>query len=165
MTLLSTEPTTLKLPDLKLVGACSFANFFENNQQVLFGETWHRMCECKIDDELLANPMRSFALELYLPSFPKDHRWYYCPCVEVKSFEHEYPSNLMFRFIPAAEYVKFAVKGPVTAVGPAFRQIYDSWLPTSGAKLKGYYDLEMYDEEFKGPCEPESIMHILLPLA
>jgi predicted transcriptional regulator YdeE len=165
MTLISTEPTTCNLPDLKLVGACSFANFFENNQQVLFGETWQRLHEVTLDKELLAKPTRSFALELYPPSFPKDHRWYYTACVEVKSFEKVYPSHLMFRFIPAAEYLKFAVKGPVTEVGPAFRQIYDTWLPSAGVKLKGYYDMEMYDEGFTDPCDPESIMHILLPLA
>jgi predicted transcriptional regulator YdeE len=165
MGLISTEPTTLKLPDLKLVGACSFANFFNNGQQVLFGETWQRLHECKIDNELLANPKRSFALELYPPGFPKDHRWYYCACVEVKSFEAEYPPNLLFRYIPAAEYVKFTVKGPVTEVGPAFRQIYDHWLISAGVKLKGYYDLESYDERFKGPCDADSVMDILLPLA
>jgi AraC family transcriptional regulator len=165
MGLISTEPTTCKLPELKLVGTCSFANFFENGQQVLFGETWERLCECKIDNELLANPKRSFALELYPPSFPKDHRWYYCACREVKSFEMEYPSNLMFRYVPAAEYAKFTVRGPVTGVGPAFRQIYDQWLPKAGVKLKGYYDLEYYDERFKGPCDEYSEIDILLPLA
>lgn len=164
MPLVSTEPTKIELPDLKLVGTCSFTNFFENSQQALFGETWQRLHSCDLGD-LLANPKRSFALELYPPAFPQDHRWYYMACVEVNSFEAVYPSNMVFRFIPAAEYLQFNVKGPVTEVGPAFRQIYDTLLPNLGAKLKGYYDMEMYDEGFKGPCDPESIMHILLPLA
>ena len=69
----------------------------------------------------------------------------------MKIFEHEYPSNLMFRDSSRRrEYLKFTVEGPVTEVGPAFRQIYDSWLPTSGVKLTGYYDLEMYDERVQG---------------
>jgi len=31
--------------------------------------------------------------------------------------------------------------------------------------LAGYYDMEAYDERFKGPCSPDSLMDILLPLA
>ena len=47
MALISIEPTTCKLPDLRLVGACSFANFFAGGQQVLFGETWERLALIK----------------------------------------------------------------------------------------------------------------------
>jgi AraC family transcriptional regulator len=165
MPLVSHEPTTIELPDLRLVGTCSFADFFSNNQQTLFGETWERMLENPIDDELRAAPHRSFALELYPPTFPKDRRWYYCACVEVKSLDVRYPSCMVARFIPASRYLKFTVAGPVTEVGPAFRQIYDQWLPGAGVKLAGYYDMELYDERFEGPCNPDSLMDILLPLA
>jgi predicted transcriptional regulator YdeE len=61
--------------------------------------------------------------------------------------------------------LKFTVDGPVTEVGTAFRFIYDQWLPKSGIKLAGYYDLEAYDERFTGPCNADSQMDILLPLA
>src|SRR5262245_15953473 len=129
MPLVSNEPTTFELPDLKLVGACTFADFFSNNQKYLFGETWERLCHHPIDNELRTHPNRSFALELYPPDFPKDRRWYYCACFEVKSFEARFPSNMVARFIPAAQYLKFTVAGPVTEVAPAFRQIYDHLLP------------------------------------
>jgi AraC family transcriptional regulator len=165
MPLVSNDPTPWELPDLKLVGACTFANFFENNQHTLFPETWARLHQSKLDGEQLANPTRSFGLELYPPGFPKDHRWYYCACVEVKSFEITYPSNLLFRFIPAAKYLKFTVEGPVTEIGPSFRYIYQEWLPKAGVKLAGFYDLEMYDERFKNPSDPSSQVDILLPLA
>jgi hypothetical protein len=32
-------------------------------------------------------------------------------------------------------------------------------------ELADYYDVEAYDERFKGPCSPDSMMDILLPLA
>jgi AraC family transcriptional regulator len=165
MPLITTEPTEIELPDLKLVGTCTFCDFFSNNQQNLFGERWERFCHHPIPTEKRANPNRSFALELYPPEFPKDRRWYYMACVEVKDLADVYPSALMSRFIPAARYLKFTVGGPVTEVGPAFRKIYDEWLPKSTVKLAGYYDMEQYDERFKGPCEADSQMDILLPLA
>jgi predicted transcriptional regulator YdeE len=165
MPLITTEPTEVELSDLKLVGACSFADFFSNNQTVLFGETWERLMHNRVDDELRSHPNRSLALELYPPGFPKDPRWYYCACVEVKDLALPYSSALISRFMPAARYLKFTVEGPVTEIGPAFRQIYDQWLPSAGVKLAGYYDLEFYDERFKGPCNAESRMDILLPLA
>jgi predicted transcriptional regulator YdeE len=165
MPLVSEDPTFCELPDLKLVGPCAFGDFFSNNQQCLFGETWERLHQHMIPDELRIHHNRSFALELYPPEFPKDRRWYYCACVEVKTFETRYPSNMIARFIPAARYAKFTVAGPITEVGPTFRFLYDQWLPKSGIKLAGYYDMEAYDERFKGPCSPDSMMDILLPLA
>jgi AraC family transcriptional regulator len=165
MPLVSTEPTTCELPDLKLVGTCAFADFFANDQRRLFGETWERLHAHPIDVALRAHPNRSFALELYPPEFPKDPRWYYFACEEVKDFDVVFPSCMVARFIPAARYLKFTVSGPVTEVGPAFRFLYEKWIPASGVKLAGYYDMEMYDERFNGPCAADSLMDILLPLA
>lgn len=165
MPLVSTEPTTCELPDLKLVGTCSFADFFSNGQVTLFGETWERLIQNPVDYELRVDPDQHFGLELYPPEFPKDRRWYYCACCEVKKFEAVYPSCIVARFIPAAKYLKFTVAGPVTEIGPAMRHIYDQWLPNAGVKLAGYYDLEYYDERFKGACDPDSMTDILLPLA
>ena len=165
MPLVSHEPSTVELPELKLVGTCAFADFFANGQQTMFGEAWQRLHECKFADGVLANPTRAFGLELYPPSFPKDRRWYYGAFLEVKKFEAVYPSGMLYRYIPAASYLKFTVAGPVTEIAPAFRHIYDTWLPAAGVKLAGYYDMELYDERFKGPDSPDSQVDILLPLA
>lgn len=163
MPLVSTEPSEIELPELKLVGTCAFADFFDG-QMSLFGETWERLLKHQIDDSLRAHPNRSFGLELYPPEFPQDRRWYYCACVEVKDLAMPYPPSMVARFIPAALYLKFTVAGPVAEVAQAFRHIYDIWLPASGVKLAGYYDLEFYDERFKGPEAVDSEMDILLPL-
>lgn len=165
MPLLSTEPTTCELPDLLLAGTCSFANFFENNQNSLFGDTWQRLMPHIESIPNRVHNERAFGLELYPPEFRQDRRWYYCACVEVDSVSVRLPSNLMCRFIPAAHYLQFSVQGPVTELAPAFRTIHDQWLTGTTIKLAGHYDLEFYGEEFKGPCDPNSIIHILLPLA
>jgi AraC family transcriptional regulator len=164
MPLVSNEPTTCDLPDLKLVGTCTFADFF-NGKTDLFGETWERFIQNPIDLKLRVNANRHFGLELYPPQFSQDRKWYYFACCEVNSFEAVYPSNMVARFIPAAQYLKFSVAGTVLELAPAFRQIYDHWLPKAGVKLAGYYDFEFYDERFKGPCDENSVIDILLPLA
>jgi predicted transcriptional regulator YdeE len=165
MPLVSEDPTTCELPDLKLVGTCTFAEFFADGQQKLFGETWERFMQQQVPEELVAHPGRWFGLELYPPEFPKIRRWYYFACAEVKDFEAVYPPSMVARFIPASQYLKFTVAGPVTELAPAFHFIYHNWLPGSGIKLAKYYDLEFYDERFKGACDPASQIDILLPLA
>jgi AraC family transcriptional regulator len=165
MPLVSTEPTAFQLPDLLLAGTCAFANFFSNNQWPLIGECWERLMHHVAEIPNRVHPERSFGLELFPPEFKHDRRWYYCACVEVASASVPLPSNLLCRFVPAAQYARFSVEGPVTEIAPAFRYIYDEWLPKSKVKLVGTYDLEMYGEEFKGPCDENSVTHILLPLA
>lgn len=165
MPLVSEDPTTCELPDLKLVGACTFADFFANGQQTLFGETWERFVSQSIPEQLLSNPGRWFGLELYPPEFPTARSWYYCACAEVKDFEAVFPPSMVARFIPAASYLKFTVAGAVTELAPAFRFIYDRWLPSSGIQLARYYDLEFYDERFQGACNENSLIDILVPLA
>jgi predicted transcriptional regulator YdeE len=162
--LVSTEPTRFTLPDLKLVGTCAFADFFSNNQHTLFGETWERFLKHVGEVNNRANSTQMFGMELYPQEFPTDRRWYYFACVEVKDLAVPHPPNMVSRFIPAAEYLRFTVDGPVTEIGSAMRYICDEWLPKSGVK-RAHYDLEFYDERFKGSCDPNSQMDILIPLA
>ena len=165
MPLLSTKPSECEFPDLMLAGACAFANFFSDSQWRLIGETWERLMHHIGEIPNRVHPEQNFGLELYPPEFKSDGRWYYCACVEVASFSVKLPANLLCRFVPAARYVKFSVKGTVTEIAPAFRYIYDEWLPKSKIKLAGTYDLELYGPEFKDPCDENSVTHILLPLA
>jgi predicted transcriptional regulator YdeE len=164
MPLVSTEPTRLKLPDLKLVGTCAFADFFSNNQHTLFGETWERFLKHIGEIKNRANPTQMFGIELYPQEFPTDRRWYYMAAVEVTDLASPQPRDMVARFIPAAEYLRFTVAGPVTEIGPAMRIICDQWLPKTNLK-RGHYDLEFYDERFKGSCDVNSQMDILIPLA
>jgi predicted transcriptional regulator YdeE len=164
MPLVSEEPATCELPDLHLVGTCTYADFF-NGKMDLFGETWERFIQHPIDFNLRTNADEHFGLGLYPPEFPQNKTWYYFACCAVKSADVVYPASMVARFIPASRYLKFTVAGAVTELAPAFRFIYDQWLPKSGVKLAGYYDLEYYDERFKGPCDASSQIDVLLPLA
>lgn len=165
MPLISTEPTPDELPDLMLAGTCSYADYFANDQMGLFGQTWERLMHHMHEVPNRVNAQRNFGMSMYPPEFPQDHRWYYCACVEVASLATRLPSNMLCRFVPAAKYLKFSVRGPVTDIAPAFRYVYEEWLPKANVTISGTYDLELYDVEFKDPCDPESVSHILLPLA
>ena len=46
-----------------------------------------------------------------------------------------------------------------------FGYIYGQWLPKSGFRQAGPYDLERYDARFKGPDDDESVMEICVPIA
>ena len=100
-------------------------------------------------------------MELYPAGFPADHRWYYMACTEVEGLEEPFPSGMLSRYIPACQYVKFTVRGPVTEIAPAFQYIYKDWLPKSGVKIAGTYDLELYDSRFVDPCSEDSLVDIL----
>jgi len=127
-------------------------------------ETWHRLLAHQDKIRNTANTGRCFGLELYPPDFMKDKRWYYMACMEVTSLTIPLPFHLVTRFIPASRYVKFTVTGPVTEIGSAFRYVYDEWLPQSGVKVASPYDLELYDDRFKGPENEQSQTDILLPV-
>lgn len=164
MPLISQQPDSCELPDLLLAGTCSFADFFADGQWSTLGETWKRFFDCQQDIENRNNSDRSFGLELYPSTFSKDRHWYYMACTEVTSLEQPFPSSVISKFIPASKYVKFTVSGPVAEIAPAFRYIYDEWLPNSNVQISAGYDLELYDSRFCGPSSEESFVDLLLPV-
>ena len=131
MPLVSIEPDAVELPGLRLAGACSFANFFENNQWPLLGETWQRLTAHIEAIPNRVRPDRTFGLELYPPEFCTDRRWYYCACVEVEDFLTVFPTNLLCRYIPPARYARFRVAGDVRELAPAKGRAIRSRLRTS----------------------------------
>ncbi|MBE7463839.1 MAG: GyrI-like domain-containing protein [Planctomycetes bacterium] len=167
MPLLSNEPKRIELPDLRLVGACGFANFFEAEIGQQIGGVWDRFFSHFAQIEKLKKESSGlFGLELYPPGFPKQEpRWYYMACAEVETLDAPQPSAFVSRFIPASAYACFTHRGTLDGLPKAFRTLYDEWLPASGVKLRGTHDLERYDDRFKGPADPESEVDILLPLA
>ncbi len=166
MPLVSTDPELTSLPALKLVGTVSFMNFFGDESSVrFFGETWERYHAELGRIQRRINPDRCFGLQLYPKNFPDDSRWYYGAVTEVETLDHPQESDFVSKYLPEAEYYKFTVRGPVTEIGLAFRKIYEEWLPKSGAKIAGTYDLECYDHRFTAPDSPDSETDILIPRA
>ena len=65
--------------------------------------------------------------------------------------------------VPANRYAVFEYRGPVELLGKAYSDIVNVWFPRSGLQPTGGYDMEIYDEKFKG-FEPGSVFYIYEPV-
>jgi AraC family transcriptional regulator len=130
----------------------------------LFKRAWGRLGKRFGHIGNRVNERECFGLELYGPEFHAERVWTYLAAVEVTSLE-ELPMDMVARKIPASTYAVFTVHGAIEAIGPAFRQIYDTWLPSSGYELRHPYDFELYDERFNLAEPDKSAMDIYVPVA
>jgi len=73
------------------------------------------------------------------------------------------PPGMTRLTIPAGKYVVFVHKGPVQALGQTMKEIYVTWLPKSGMKIRNAPHLEIYDHRFK-PASPDSEIDICVPV-
>lgn len=80
---------------------------------------------------------------------------------EVSSFD-KLPAQMRAKSVPENEYSLFKYKGKIfQRPGALFHSTYREWLPNSGYTQSVPYDLERYDQRFKGPDSSESIFGIL----
>lgn len=162
MGLVSETPREVELPDLNLVGVMALVDFRTQQDPAVFLDTWQLFYPHA--DSLKAaqtTPNRSFGLNLFPMDFPEDMRWYYGACVEVVSLERDFPPCFLSRFLPAAKYHAFEVVGPVSEIGPAFQQSAAIVAGLSGGDQPISLNLELYDQRFTGPDDPESRMELL----
>lgn len=65
--------------------------------------------------------------------------------------------------VPANRYAVFEYRGSIQKLGEAYSDIVNDWFPRSGLQPTGGYDMEIYDEKFKG-FDPGSIFYIYEPV-
>ena len=83
--------------------------------------------------------------------------------VEVSSIA-DIPKDMVYREVPSNEYVVFTFEGPAERAGQVHNYLYTNWLPNHEYQLAGLYNIEVYDERFKGPYAEESITDIYFPV-
>ncbi|WP_123040554.1 GyrI-like domain-containing protein [Cohnella candidum] len=83
--------------------------------------------------------------------------------VEVNSLT-EIPKDMVCKEIPSNEYVVFAFEGPAENAGRVHNYLYTEWLRKNEYQLSGLYNIEVYDERFKGPFSEESVTDIYFPI-
>jgi predicted transcriptional regulator YdeE len=71
----------------------------------------------------------------------------YMCAVEVESFD-ALPKELGRMRVPAVRYAVFLHEGNVAAIQNTWREIFSSWLPSSGMRSAETPDFEVYDERF-----------------
>ncbi len=75
----------------------------------------------------------------------------------------ETPDGLMKLEIPATTWAVFEVHGPMPhAMQKAWKQIFSEWFPSSGYKLAGTPELEVYDDD--DPFKPDYYSEIWIPV-
>ena len=80
---------------------------------------------------------------------PQTQTMEYMCAVEVESFD-AVPKELGRMRVPPARYAVFLHEGNVATIRDTWRQIFESWLPSSGMQSNESPDFEVYGERFDG---------------
>lgn len=80
---------------------------------------------------------------------PKAQTMEYLSGVEVQSFD-ALPRELGRMRVPPVRYAVFLHAGNVATIQSTWREIFTSWLPSSGFRSAETPDFEVYDERFDG---------------
>ena len=66
--------------------------------------------------------------------------------------------------VPQNEYVVFTFKGPAENAGKVHHYLYSTWLQNNDYTLSDRYNIEIYDDRYKGPEAEDSLTDIYFPL-
>lgn len=92
-------------------------------------------------------------------------RHYCLTGIEVSKVEN-LPINCFAKTIPGGEYAVFTHKYSQSCFAQVYEQI-NHWLKENAPAEANAYDrfeVQLYDDRFKGPKNPESVMDFLIPL-
>jgi len=73
------------------------------------------------------------------------------------------PIEMFAKLIPSGTYARFTHQFKEGGFGEAFKKVY-GWVEESEYNLAYPFDIQVYDNRFKGPEDPESVIEILVPL-
>ena len=73
--------------------------------------------------------------------------------------KRDIPKGMAYREVPAATWLVFEHKGPLTTLEQTYHAIYNDYLPTT-RRQAGPWCLEMYDKRFDPTGSPESVFEI-----
>jgi predicted transcriptional regulator YdeE/DNA-binding transcriptional MerR regulator len=109
-------------------------------------------------------PMRgecAYGVCLMLPNAPKGFLEYIAGFkVDADALP---PKGMVVIDVPESTYAVFEHIGSLKTLGNTYRMICDEWFPRSGKQPAGGFDMEVYDERFKG-FDPDSVFYIYEPV-
>ena len=73
------------------------------------------------------------------------------------------PDECFVKVVPAGRYAVFTHQFKDGTYGQAFKMAYD-WLEDSDLSLAHQFDIQVFDENFKGAGDPDSRMEIYIPV-
>lgn len=74
-------------------------------------------------------------------------RFHYTAAAEVDSFEGV-PEGMDTKVIPPGKYLVYTYVGTIENLGEFYREMFASWIPSSGQEMDFRPQLELYDERF-----------------
>ncbi len=149
----------IHLPELKVAGA--LGKVYHGKQHEVIPTLWDALEKLK-PHLSIKKPEQCIGLEIYDPEAKKESAFLYMPCFVVDDLQIE-SESIVVKTIPSGEYAVFTHKGSVENLHTIFPFIYKEWLPHSEYKQRAEYDLEWYDERFKG-MSPDSEIDVLVPV-
>lgn len=148
------------LPELKIAGV--LGKVFHGKQHETIPELWEKLQKIKPNLDI-QTPERCIGLEIYDPEAAKENAFLYMPSFAINDVKSD-DENITIKLIPSGEYAVFTHKGSIENLHTIFPFIYKEWMPNSSYKVRAAYDLEWYDERFKG-MSPDSEVDIYVPVS
>lgn len=152
-------PKILRSPALFLAGLA----YHGDNSEGQLARIWQELMGQieKIPGQI--SPRQTYGLWRYPNNFQVNRDFDYLAAVAVVPGT-SLSSTLAGVCLPAHCYASFEHYGPLHNIRQTYLHIYGEWLPQSGCRLAGNYDLEYYDERFTGVDREDSILNILVPI-
>jgi AraC family transcriptional regulator len=101
-----------------------------------------------------------------IASYPRGWQelgYLYMAAVEVES-PNIVGTALVVKEMPASSCARFIHKGPYRDLGLTRDYIYQTWLPKSGQRLAGAFEIERYGPDFRNADNEESELKVYIPL-
>jgi AraC family transcriptional regulator len=161
------QPKFIELPEKKVVGlGAKFISVLspKKNKASVIPQLWHQFVNQMGNIKHQAGGASFGLVEMLLETADKSHKdeMFYIAAAEVTDFD-SVPAGMIQRVIPAGKYASFTHKGKLDGLEQTMKQIYVSWLPKSGIKLRNAPHLELYDQRFNLDSD-QSEFDILLPV-
>ena len=121
---------------------------------------WQRFTE---QEHQIKHVVGEVGYELHIEE-DKEPRMHMCLMGFEVSQIDDLPIEYFIKILPPCKYARFTHNFSEGDYGDAFVAAYQ-WIENSDYKSAYPYDIQAYDERFKGSDDPESMIEILIPIA
>ncbi len=150
------EPRFVEKPEMTFVGIVGFS---PDVRQLDISGLWERFNE---RSKSIKHQVEGKAYELHIQEETSPPMHFCLIGFEVEKVE-DVPIELFAKIIPSCRYAVFTHRFSDGDFSDAFRAVY-GWLEKSDYAPAHHFDIQCYDERFKGPEYPESVLEIYVPV-
>jgi AraC family transcriptional regulator len=151
------SPEIIEQPEMILAGIVATG---EKVTDIDIGGLWQQYLDIDADIANKVNPDKGYELHIHLDGNPERHVTLIGVMVSKLA---AIPETLFAKMLPAGKYALFTHHFSEGSYGDAFQAVY-AWLEESQYRSAHPFDIQVYDERFKGPENPDSVLEILIPV-